>query len=406
MAGDRPGRLILLLHVDERRSTRVPVVTLSLVGLCLATFGVVAGVTLARGPELPVRWFAELGLVPGALRWHTLLTYWLLHEHLWHLSVNMLLLLLFGTALEEGIGSVRMAALFLSAAVVTGLTESAATVYGPFRDDSAMVIGASGAVAAVLGMFASRYHSSLVSLGGTRLRFRVLPLILVMALAEIVAVGYRASGLREMLQPPPANWAHMAGFLYGILIDQSARLCRRLMEHSRARQEQSGERDREYYEDVLADNPHDAEALIRLPLLLLAEGARDDAMQWARTAVKEALERSEPGEAADRYAALRVLTPHLGLADEQAMALAAALASRCQYEDAVAIYRHVAATTNAGEVRGRAVLRAATHLIRHLHRADEAVELLQQALAEAGDAEWAAYGHVLLNAAARREVTG
>ncbi|MBM3494064.1 MAG: rhomboid family intramembrane serine protease, partial [Armatimonadetes bacterium] len=145
-------------YAGDDPPVRPPFATLALVLTTLGVFGLVGAVTWRMGPDLPVRWFAALGLTPGSLRWYAPLTYWILHEHLLHLSANMLFLFVFGGAVEGAVGRRNFVALFVAAAALTGLAEAAAAAYGPAGDTQAMVIGASGPVAFMLGVFAARFH--------------------------------------------------------------------------------------------------------------------------------------------------------------------------------------------------------------------------------------------------------
>lgn len=368
-----------------------PYFTLVVVALSFVLFGVVFIISISSGPELPVRWFAAMGLAPGALDWYRPFTYWLLHEHLWHLSLNMLLILAFGAALEGSMKAFRFGAFFLSAAAVTGLTECGAMAYGPYPADGSMVIGASGAADAVVGLFASRYHAHQIELGGTRLRFRVLPFVVLLVLAEIASVGARTSGLQDMLRPPPASWAHLAGFLYGIAVDQVARLLRRSSSRSPFQlvetltEVESRAWTLEECEDILAADPSNKEALVHLPLLLAEEGEMDRAREAASQAVREALLRERPEEAARRYLALAPYSPESQLDTSCAMVLAVTLATMGKHEEAVRVYQHVISAAEDDVLRNKAALRAALLLLRNSDHRDEAVELLRGVIQRGGD---------------------
>jgi len=395
----------LLVFVDEDRPRALPIVTLALIGLCFLVFAVVAVVTLTHGPEVPVRWFAALALAPDSIRWYTSLTYWLLHEHLLHLSVNMLLLLVFGSCLEGGIGSFWFLALFLVGAAATGLAEAAACLYAPIPDRSTMVIGASGAVACILGAFASRYHRSRIRLGGTRLSVPAMPLIALLALSEVLSVGLRAT--KSGTPGVPANWAHILGFLFGIVWDQTSSMLSRIhfartLGRADGAEGLSADDPRdcpERWQEVLEKRPHDPDALVRLPLALAADGDDEKARVMASWAIEEALSRHDKSVAAARFVRLKALDPHVGLKEREQMDLAGALEDRALPEQAAVVYEHIARVSEDRSFSAMATVRLATCLIRSLGRPADAAATLRAFLGASPDASWRAYAERLLREA-------
>ncbi len=396
----------LLFYAESGEGPKPPIATLSLVGVCFVFFGLVAAVTLSNGPELPIRWFASLGIAPGSGRWHTFLTYWVLHEHLWHLSLNMLLLFVFGSCLEGGVGWRAFLGLFLTGAVLTGAAEAIAAQYAPVHDSGAMIIGASGAVATVLGAFVSRYRSTRVRVTGIRLGVQALPLIAGLALAEVGAIGYQALVSPEHL-PTAAHWAHILGFLYGISWDQtaSALTAKRRGVPSRATSVvvdvgpgDSGH-ESDHWEAVLAGAPSDSEALVQLPLALAAEGDWDRAHTSAGRAVAEALERHDRATAVTRYMRLRSLDPHSILEERLQLDLAGSLADGHHFEEAVHVFHSVTHTSPDPSLRAQATVRAAACLLRYLHQPEKAHSLLTAFLTHATDDDWRAYATKLLREA-------
>lgn len=394
-------------YAGEDAPERPPVVTLALVSLSFAVFAAVAAVTLTVGPAQPIRWFAELALVPDALRWHTTLTYWVLHEHLFHLSVNMLLLFVVGGCVENGIGARAFALMFVAAAVVTGLVESWAVSFGPSAGADVMVIGSSGAVAGLLGAFAALFYAGRVRIAGTRLRARVMPLVILMALGEVASIGWHALSSATPTAPSAANWAHVAGFLFGIAWIQTRRLIvpgarsRTAIRPSALGPSDASSRfaSAAHWEALLDDDPHAPEALVGLPMALWEAGDPERAATCAATAIAEALDRRSYREAADRFTALRELAPDDHLSDDHALLLAAAMADAGDPETAVGVYEALASRTDDDATRARATLRAAACLIRRLGRPAEGADRLKALTLSASDADSRAYADRLLREA-------
>lgn len=88
------------------------------------------------------------GYKPGAPSWVDLLAGLFLHAGIWHLLGNMLFLWIYGDNVEHRLGRLG----FLTAYVVTGV--AATLTFGLFaKDPMAPLIGASGAISGILGIY-------------------------------------------------------------------------------------------------------------------------------------------------------------------------------------------------------------------------------------------------------------
>ena len=87
---------------------------------------------------------AGYALVPGEFHLHQLITHAFLHAGFLHLLGNMLFLWVFGRYVEDRLGPLRFAAVYLAGAVLSGLAQLA---FGGERP----TVGASGAVAGLMG---------------------------------------------------------------------------------------------------------------------------------------------------------------------------------------------------------------------------------------------------------------
>lgn len=143
---------------DERRIQRVPVVT----AVLLVTMTVVflwhqrldafgdMQLVFAFGLN-PSHLFGyrtpppHIGYIPTAA---TLVTYVFLHGGWVHLIGNGLFLWVFGPAVEDAVGSLKFAGLFVLAAAVSGIVQSAVLI-----ETQVQLIGASGAVSGLIGAY-------------------------------------------------------------------------------------------------------------------------------------------------------------------------------------------------------------------------------------------------------------
>ena len=175
-----------------------------------------------------------LGVPAGSQAWYNVFTLntanpeyvwtWLVsvfsHSGFTHIVFNSIVLYFFGPVVEDRIGSRKFAALFLAAGVLAGLAQVGATVamhpdvlgvpLGVLRDSSA-VLGASGAIAALLGVLTVLNPNLRIYL------YFVIPMPLWLAtllfagysiFASTVGGGIGAGGV--------AQFAHLAGLGIGL----------------------------------------------------------------------------------------------------------------------------------------------------------------------------------------------
>ncbi|MBF2079434.1 MAG: rhomboid family intramembrane serine protease [Synechococcales cyanobacterium T60_A2020_003] len=153
--------------------------------------------------------------------WTTLITSQFLHAGLLHLGGNMLYLWIFGNNLEEQLGRVRFLFFYLTCGVLAGLTQ---WYFSPFSEIPSL--GASGAIAGVMGAYILRYPRvnilTLIPIGIFITTLRI-PAILFLgfwfvqqALYGLVSldvttnVGMQGGGI--------AYWAHAGGFVFGAML--------------------------------------------------------------------------------------------------------------------------------------------------------------------------------------------
>lgn len=142
-----------------------------------------------------------------------------LHGGLLHLAGNMWFLWIFGNNVEEAFGHLGYAALYLGAGIVATL---GFVLLNP--QDTTPLIGASGAIAGVLGAYAVLFP-----------RHPVLALLFFMLLPvpAFIFLGLWFLGQFAVMEPGVAWEAHAAGFVAGALITLPLRTA--LLERVRGR---------------------------------------------------------------------------------------------------------------------------------------------------------------------------
>jgi membrane associated rhomboid family serine protease len=162
------------------------------------------------------------GLIPDQFvsnpqgQWMTIFTSMFLHGGWFHILSNMWVLYIFGDNVEDRVGSTRYLLFYL----LSGIAAAALQIF-IWPDNSVPMIGASGAIAGVLGAY-------LVSFPGSRIASLV-PILFIFTIVEIPAIIFLLfwfisqlySGLFAIqggMSSGIAWWAHIGGFIFGLIM--------------------------------------------------------------------------------------------------------------------------------------------------------------------------------------------
>ncbi|RYG85606.1 MAG: rhomboid family intramembrane serine protease, partial [Alphaproteobacteria bacterium] len=158
------------------------------------------------------------GLIPHHPTLITLLTHLFLHSSWEHIFFNMLFLLLFGPHVEEALGRWEYLLFYIGGGFMAGLLHvflASTPMMSAARD--APLVGASGAIAAVLGLFAVRFWRAKLRV----FLFFNIPAVYVIGFYTLTEVW---KGVQTLLDnnalsgDSVANWAHVGGLFFGGLI--------------------------------------------------------------------------------------------------------------------------------------------------------------------------------------------
>ena len=158
------------------------------------------------------------GLVPAAFSWVAVLTSMFLHAGFAHVGFNMLFLWIFGDNVEDRTGHGRFLVFYLLCGVAAALAQTA------IRPDSTVaMVGASGAIAGIMGAYIVLYpHSRIVTLIPIFFFFQIIeiPAIVFLGLWFVLQFISGIGSLAAATGGEPAGgiafWAHIAGFLAGV----------------------------------------------------------------------------------------------------------------------------------------------------------------------------------------------
>jgi membrane associated rhomboid family serine protease len=156
------------------------------------------------------------GSTPGALpTWLTVFTSMFMHGSILHIAGNMLFLWIFGNNVEDSMGPVKYFLFYIAGGIAALALQVAINPNSP-----APTLGASGAIAAVLGGYILLYpRARVLTLIFIILFFTVieLPAILVLGFWFVEQAVFGATGLtRPNATGGVAYFAHIGGFLFGL----------------------------------------------------------------------------------------------------------------------------------------------------------------------------------------------
>ena len=154
---------------------------------------------------------------PWAIAWFTAM---FMHASWGHILGNMLFLAIFGKNVEDAFGHLRYLAFYIAGGLVATMTQTAVTLlFGTASAASVPTLGASGAIAAVLGAFFILYPTA---------RIRTLVLIFFVKIPAWVYLGgwfaYQLFEGHLGLTSASANgggvafFAHSGGFAFGAAV--------------------------------------------------------------------------------------------------------------------------------------------------------------------------------------------
>jgi membrane associated rhomboid family serine protease len=203
--------LIPLRDIVPSRTT--PVITIALIVLNVLVF--LFELSLGRAVEAFTFYF---GLVPADFAWLNVFTSMFIHGGFLHIAGNMLYLWIFGDNVEDRMGHGRFLVFYLLCGVAAALAQ---TVTAP--NSTVPMVGASGAIAGVMGAYFVLYPKSrIVALVPLFFFFQIIevPAIFFLGIWFLMqflsGVGSIAQATRGAPGGGVAFWAHVAGFVAGI----------------------------------------------------------------------------------------------------------------------------------------------------------------------------------------------
>jgi membrane associated rhomboid family serine protease len=166
--------------------------------------GLVTATELGCGPD-----------VSGLPAWQTVFTSMFMHASILHLAGNMVFLWIFGNNVEDSMGPFRFLGFYLLGGIAALALQVAID-----PDSLGPTVGASGAIAAVLGGYIVLYpRARVLTLVLIIFFFGVieLPAVAMLGAWFIVQAVFGATGLTNPSAGGVAYFAHIGGFIFGVL---------------------------------------------------------------------------------------------------------------------------------------------------------------------------------------------
>ena len=198
-------------------ATNVITAITALAWLIAALIGASDQAALSLG-FIPVRWSGLAVPWPAIPAFLTPLTATLVHSGLIHLGFNLLIFVWCGTAVERVIGKSGLILLYLVGAYAAALAQWAMDPMG-----TVPMVGASGAISAVMGAFALSFGRAKAFTSNLRVNrwINVLWLLAAWIVLQLM-MGWLAGGQGYLLATP----AHVGGFAAGLLLQRPLLLWR------------------------------------------------------------------------------------------------------------------------------------------------------------------------------------
>ncbi|MCE5315349.1 MAG: rhomboid family intramembrane serine protease [Armatimonadota bacterium] len=319
----------------------IPLAVISIIAV-----NVILAIVLSRHFDNAAR---DYGLIPNSFRIGRLITSSFLHDGVIHLVMNMTLLYIFGREVEWAIGRLEFLIFYIGACFAASIMHIAIVLASmdPYYAGRA-VVGASGAIAGVMGLYAVRFHRRIFKLDGIEVSALFLIMCwLMMQLGLGVAALYRDDifGLRLRYV---AYWSHLGGFTFGIV---TALIANMALQGEREYLTKKGRRDyddgnlleaAQDYDSLIKYDPDNAHAYAELGKLWAIMEEETQSLPYYRNAVKLYINQGNEEEALRVGEEMQQFWPANRRSVARRFRLASYLAEDGRYDRAIDEFKEIA----------------------------------------------------------------
>jgi membrane associated rhomboid family serine protease len=196
----------------SRKPVHRPIITIALIAANVIVFGL----ELAGGDPFVQQWSMVPANIVAGQHWINILTSMFMHGGWEHIIGNMVFFWAFGPEIEDAMGPFRYLAFYLLGGLVAALAQIAAA-----PSSTVPSLGASGAIAAVMGAFIITYPRDEIRtllFFGFFVSVTVIPAALLIGLWFLVQLFSQIGSVANVQSGGVAYMAHVGGFIFGALL--------------------------------------------------------------------------------------------------------------------------------------------------------------------------------------------
>lgn len=194
----------------SRRPVHRPVVTVAIIAINVVVFVL----ELMGGDAFVLQWSVIPANIVAGQHWVTILTAMFMHAGWMHIIGNMVFLWAFGPAIEDAMGPPRYLVFYLLGGLVASLAQIAA-----MSSSTVPNLGASGAIAAVMGAFLITYPRDQIRtllILGWFIDVTVIPAVVLIGIWFLIQLFSQVgSVVAAQAGGGVAYMAHVGGFIFG-----------------------------------------------------------------------------------------------------------------------------------------------------------------------------------------------
>ena len=194
----------------SRRPTSIPVMTILIIVANAFAFLL----ELSGGEAFVTRWSVVPADIVAGHHWITILTAMFVHGSWLHIIGNMVFLWAFGPEIEDAMNPIRYISFYLLGGIVAMLAQIAANPHS-----AVPTLGASGAIAAVMGAFLVTYPSDRIRtllFFFVFVRIRFIPAVLLIGFWFLTQL-FNAGAVAAVQTGGVAYLAHVGGCVFGAI---------------------------------------------------------------------------------------------------------------------------------------------------------------------------------------------
>jgi membrane associated rhomboid family serine protease len=196
----------------SRRTSRFPLVTTAIIGVNAVVFVM----ELMGGDAFVDRWSEIPANIVAGHQWITILTAMFMHAGWMHIIGNMVFLWAFGPEVEDAMGPPKYLAFYLLSGLAASLAQTAMAPGSTIPN-----LGASGAIAGVMGAFLVTYPRDrirAVLFIGWFARITFIPAALLIGLWFLIQIFSQVGSVANVRSGGGVAYAaHVGGFIFGAI---------------------------------------------------------------------------------------------------------------------------------------------------------------------------------------------